>query len=159
MDDDDWYGPDFVRDLLLARRYSGAQVVGCFAEFNFLQPQWITTRRPDPSEIYRPLVAGGTMLIDRGFLRSIGGFRNTLKYVDAQLLTAVRAAGGAIYRTHGLGYVLRRGNHGHTWDPGMGYFVSGQRVAAQWRGFRPSALLEPAAADQPTRQTAATVSR
>ena len=28
MDDDDWYAPDFVADLLRARAYSGADLVG-----------------------------------------------------------------------------------------------------------------------------------
>ena len=28
MDDDDWYAPDFVADLLRARAYSGAELVG-----------------------------------------------------------------------------------------------------------------------------------
>ncbi|WP_284226639.1 hypothetical protein, partial [Klebsiella pneumoniae] len=35
-DDDDWYGPDFVTDLLLARAYSGADVVGCPPEFIYV---------------------------------------------------------------------------------------------------------------------------
>jgi glycosyltransferase involved in cell wall biosynthesis len=149
MDDDDWYAPDFVLDLLLARGYSGAQVVGCFAEFVFLEPLWTTTRRPKPSEVYTSHVAGGTMLIDRGAFRSLGGFRDTVKYVDANLLSAVIASGGTIYRTHGLGYVLRRGRHGHTWDPGLGYFLTGRRVSRQWRGFRPSRLVEADSGDHP----------
>ena len=36
MDDDDWYGPDFVADLLLARAYSGAEMVGTPAEMHYL---------------------------------------------------------------------------------------------------------------------------
>ena len=65
-------------------------------------------RRGHPSELYATFVAGGTMMVDRSMLREVGGFRSVRKYVDAQLLAAVRAAGGAIYRTHGLGYLLRR---------------------------------------------------
>ena len=38
MDDDDWYGPDFAADLVLARGYSGADVVGCPPELTFLEP-------------------------------------------------------------------------------------------------------------------------
>ena len=151
MDDDDWYGPDFMLDLVLAHGYSGAQVVGCFSEFTFLQPLWLTTRRPAPSEIYTRLVSGGTMLVERGVLRALGGFRHTIKHVDAGLLSAVAAAGGSIYRSHGLGYVLRRGAQGHTWDPGMGYFVTRDRGQEQWRGFRPSSLLEPVQEDLPVR--------
>ncbi|MGA9748872.1 MAG: glycosyltransferase, partial [Nocardioides sp.] len=149
MDDDDWYGRDFVSDLLLARRYSGADVVGTPPEFTFVEPLWLTVRRQDATEAFRPVVAGGTMLIDRGALVAVGGFRETRKYVDAGLLRAVVDAGGTVYRSHGHGYVLRRGGQGHTWDPGLGYFVGRKLSWQQWRGFRPSPLLEPDDEDRP----------
>lgn len=151
MDDDDWYGPDFLADLVLARQYAGADLVGCSSEFTYLAPLQLTTRRADPSEVYAPWVAGGTILIERGLLRAVGGFRSTRRYVDAALLDAVRASGAVIYRGHGLGYVLRREGQGHTWDPGMEYFVnSGSRAAEQWPGFRPSLVLRPDPADEPS---------
>ena len=151
MDDDDWYGPDFVADLLMARGYSGADVVGCSAEFTFLQELGLTTRQALPTEVYRPLVAGGTIMVDRGAFDAVGGFRHTVKYVDAGLLGAVRDSGGSTYRAHGLGYVLRRGATGHTWDPGVGYFLTSERAAEQWRGFHPSALLRADEVDRPRR--------
>jgi hypothetical protein len=142
MDDDDWYGPDFVSDLLMARRYSGGDVVGTPPEFSFVEPLSVTVRRKDATEVYTSVVAGGTLMIAPDTLAAVGGFRNTRRHVDAQLLSAVRLAGGTIYRTHGHGYVLRRGASGHTWDPGLGYFVSRSKTMHQWRGFRPSPLLE-----------------
>ncbi len=149
MDDDDWYGRDFVADLLLARSYSGADVVGTPPEFTYVEPLRTTVRRQDATEAYRPIVAGGTMLVDRGTFTAVGGFRETRKFVDAGLLAAVRDAGGTVYRSHGHGYVLRRGAQGHTWDPGLGYFVSRRLSWHQWRGFRPSPLLDPDEADRP----------
>ena len=149
VDDDDWYGRDFVADLLLAREYSGADVVGTPPEFTFVEPLWLTVRRQDATEAYRPVVAGGTMLMDRGTVAAIGGFRETRKFVDAGLLRAVTDAGGSIYRTHGHGYVLRRGAQGHTWDPGLGYFVGRKLSWHQWRGFSPSPLLDPDDEDRP----------
>ncbi len=142
MDDDDWYGPDVVADLLLARHYSGAELVGMPAELVYLEPIRTTVRRRGPSENFGAVVAGGTMTIDRGLLREVGGFRSVPRHVDARLLEDVRAAGGRVYRTQGLGYVLRRTAGGHTWDTGLGYFLTRQSLADQWRGFRPSELLE-----------------
>ena len=153
MDDDDWYGPDFVSDLLLARDYTGADVVGCPPELMFVEPLWVTVRRRDATEQYRPVVAGGTMMVSRDAFGAVGGFRDTRKYVDANLFRAVRAAGGTIYRSHGLNYLLRRQAGGHTWEPGLGYFVSRGRSWQQWRGFRPSPLLELDPTDQPERTT------
>ncbi|HET6652578.1 MAG TPA: hypothetical protein VFH10_08050 [Nocardioides sp.] len=149
MDDDDWYGRDFASDLLLARAYSGADVVGTPPEFTYVEPLGTTVRRQDATEAFRPIVAGGTMLVDRGTFTAVGGFRETRKFVDAGLLAAVREAGGTVYRSHGHGYVLRRGAQGHTWDPGLGYFVSRKLSWHQWRGFRPSPLLEPDEVDLP----------
>ena len=149
MDDDDWYGRDFVTDLLLARAYSGADVVGTPPEFLYVDPLGITVRRRDATERYRSVVAGGTMLLSRDVLAGVGGFRPLRRYVDAGVLQAVTAAGGSIYRTHGHGYLLRRGGAGHTWDPGLGYFVSRSRTLGQWRGFHPSPLLDADPADRP----------
>jgi hypothetical protein len=153
MDDDDWYGPDFVSDLLLARGYSGADVVGCPPEFMFVEPLWVTVRRRDATEQYRPVVAGGTMMVSREAFGAVGGFRDTRKYVDANLFRALRAAGGTVYRSHGLNYLLRRRSGGHTWEPGLGYFVSRARSWQQWRGFRPSPLQEDDPTDRPVRTT------
>ena len=150
MDDDDWYGPDFVTDLLLARAYSGAELVGTPSEMHYLVPEDVTVRRGHQAELYAHFVAGGTMLIDRGLLRSVGSFRSVRKYVDAQLLHAVGQAGAAIYRTHGLGYLLRRNASGHTWQVDMDYLLDPVRVAEIRPGFAPSRLLEYDQSERPS---------
>ena len=63
MDDDDWYGPDFLTDLLLARHYSGADVVGMTAEYVHLEAIDRTVRRTDESERAAKFVAGGTIMV------------------------------------------------------------------------------------------------
>ncbi len=149
MDDDDWYSRDFVADLLRARAYSGAEVVGMPAEVHYLTEQGVTVRRGHRTECPARFVAGGTMLLDRPLLREVGGFRAVRKYVDAQLLAAVTAAGAAIYRTHGLGYVLRRNPTGHTWQVDADYLLDPARVAGTAEGFAPSRLLDVDPADLP----------
>ncbi|RYB93928.1 hypothetical protein EUA93_05890 [Nocardioides oleivorans] len=153
IDDDDWYAPDAVHDLLMARRFSGADVVGMPSEFVFLHGndarEAITVRRKHPSEVFARFVAGGTLLLDRGLLRSLGDFRRVRKFVDAQLLAGVEAAGGRIYRTHGLGYILRRTGDGHTWVRDDEEFRRPDIVASEWPGFRPSLALEVDPVDRP----------
>lgn len=146
MDDDDWYSPDAVADLLRARAYSGAEVVGMPAEFHYLTEPDLTVRRGHTAEVYARFVAGGTLMIDRSLLREVGGFRAVRRYVDAQLLAGVTAAGGTIYRTHGLGYLLRRNPGGHTWQVDLDYLLDAARVHSHWDGFHPSRLV---AADTP----------
>lgn len=149
VDDDDWYAPDAVHDLLMARRFSGADVVGMPSEFVYLHRDDLTVRRVHPSEIFARFVAGGTLLMDRGLLRSMGDFRRVRRFVDAQLLAGVEAAGGRIYRTHGLGYILRRTGEGHTWVRDDEEFRRPDIVASEWKGFLPSLALEVDPLDRP----------
>ncbi|GIH90035.1 hypothetical protein Psi01_06650 [Planobispora siamensis] len=141
-DDDDWYGPEHLSDLLLARSYAGADIVGTAAEFFYLEPLNLTVRRTDySSEVWSDHVAGGTILLDRDRFREAGGFPGLPAGVDAAFLKAAHGAGARVYRAHGLGYVLRRSvSAEHTWRLSLAHFL---RVASnQWRGFRPSLILE-----------------
>ena len=137
MDDDDWYSPHTVHDLLMARRISGADLVGAAAEFVYLAELDTTVRRTDPSEVFTDWVAGGTMTVSRDLLRELGWFRPVRRWVDAQLLQMVLASGGSVYRTHGLNYVLRRNATGHTWETEAETFLEAGTVLQQWQGFRP----------------------
>ncbi|MFI9588895.1 family 2 glycosyl transferase [Nonomuraea sp. NPDC052265] len=148
-DDDDWYGPDHLADLLMARSYAGADVVGTTAEFFYLEPLRATVRRTTfasgaayPSEVWADHVAGGTILLQRAKFREIGGFPALPRAVDLEFLKAAQKIGARTYRTHGLGYVLRRAlTDEHTWQLPLAHFV---RIATnQWHGFRPSLLMDP----------------
>ena len=149
MDDDDWYSRDHVADLLLARHYSGADLVGTTAEFVYLHELDRTVHRAARSERTARFVAGGTMMIERGLLNELGGFRQSRRYVDASLLASVHAAGGSVYRTHGLGYVLARRASGHTWEADPDFFLAAEQASGHWAGFTPSQLLDPDDVDLP----------
>ena len=114
--------------------YSGAELVGMPDDVYYLEPTDETVRLGQPSEVYRQFVAGGTLMVDRGLLHEVGGFRTVRRHVDAELIAAVRAAGGATYRTHGLGYVLRRTDAGHTWQADLDDLRA--RAAQVTPGFR-----------------------
>ena len=115
IDDDDFYGPEHVWDLVTARMYSGAQIVGKALDHIYLAAQDRTVFRPTyAAEKYADFVAGGTMLISQGDLRSVGGWRPVPKSVDRALLDRVAQHGGLIYRTHGRGYIyVRHGDVRH----------------------------------------------
>ena len=135
MDDDDWYDPEFVADLLRARAYSGADLVGCPDELYHLVEQDCTIHRRHPGERYTHWVAGGTLLLSRGLLREVGGFAPVPRHVDRHLLDALAAAGATVYRTHGLGYVLRRNPSGHTYDADLDAILDPSRLIARWPGL------------------------
>lgn len=115
MDDDDLYGPEHIWDLVLARQYSGAEIVGKALDWVHIVAEDVTVFRPTyPAEKYARFVAGGTILISRGDLAEVGGWRPVPKSVDRALLDRVLDNGGLVYRTHGLGYVYVRRPSGHT---------------------------------------------
>ncbi|MGX7673379.1 glycosyltransferase [Plantactinospora sp. DSM 117369] len=161
FDDDDSYAAEHVWDLVLARHYSGATLVGKGSEFVHLETRGVTLRRPSgTAESDCQVVAGGTILIARGDLEAVGGWRPVPRSVDLGLLDRVRRDGGGIYRTHPLGYVYHRRATGHTWDPGEGYFLDS--ASAYWPGL-PAEVLgevdEPPGRPAPDQRTGSAAAR
>jgi hypothetical protein len=110
-------------------------VVGKGAEFVYLVPRDVTVRRRMASEIYDGYVAGGTILLGRGDLEAVGGWRPVQRSVDRALLERVLAAGGLVYRTHGFGYIYARHHEGHTWDVSLDHFD--RDPVRRWTGLPP----------------------
>jgi len=146
-DDDDWYSPEFLADMTLASSYTGAELVGCHAQFVYLAQIDLTIYRPARSEFMSRSISGGTFVMERSTLDSVGGFPSVSRHVDAALLDSLSAAGARIYRTHSLGYALHRRATGHTWNQPVTYFL--RRATLQWRGLRFSAFIDPAASPLP----------
>ncbi|MEV4759700.1 glycosyltransferase [Micromonospora sp. NPDC049559] len=139
FDDDDTYSTEHVWDLVLARHYSGATLVGKGTEFVHLEEAGITVRRSSGvPEADGELVAGGTMLLAKGDLEAVGGWRPVPRSVDYGLIERLRQAGATIYRTHPLGYVYHRRTTGHTWDPGQQYFLDSAHT--RWEGIPADAI-------------------
>ena len=118
-DDDDLYSTTHVMDLLRARHYSGAMVVGKAAEFIYLQGSDVTVRRHQaPWEIFSPTIAGSTLTMARDDLLSVGGWDAVPTREDASLIEKIRRVGGTSYRTAGFGFLVVRGmaSGGHAWD-------------------------------------------
>ena len=134
MDDDDYYGSNHLWDLVLARMYSGAQVVGKALDWIYLEGEDTTVFRPTyAAEKYSFFVAGGTILISRADLDGVGGWRPVTKSIDRALLESVKQAGGLIYRTHGLGYMYVRHLAPHTASVASEHFLS--KTERTWPGL------------------------
>lgn len=135
LDDDDCYGPEHVWDLVLAREYSGARLVGKGIEFVYLAASGQTLHcRSGRGEAYRASsLAGGTLLLSRRDLARVGGWRDVPRGVDTALVNAVLRRGGGVYRTHGAGYILVRHGQGHTWPESEARFLAkADRIIPGW---------------------------
>jgi Glycosyl transferase family 2/Glycosyl transferases group 1 len=133
MDDDDWYGPEHLWDLMLALEYSGAELVAKGAEFVYLQDLDLTIRRfVGKGESWNRTVAGGTLTITKDDLKTLGGWPPLAHGVDVYLIEDLSRAGGRPFRTHGFGYVYRR-HASQTWAKDVDYFL--RQSDSQWRGL------------------------
>ena len=134
MDDDDWYGTEHLSDLVLAAGYSGADLVGKGSEFVYLEGSDVTLRRGlGAGEAPSHTISGGTMLVRAAVLREVCGWRGVPRGVDVALIDDVARAGGAIWRTHPFGYLLRRTMGSHTWRVDDNYFL--RQAYQQWKGL------------------------
>ncbi|WKZ81680.1 MAG: methyltransferase domain-containing protein [Acidimicrobiia bacterium] len=133
MDDDDWYGAEHLADLLIAHRFSGADIVGKPAAWLHLEATDQTALRPTwVPERFQRHVAGGTMFMRREVVTRLG-FERRHKSVDVSLYRRARDAGCSMYVTHAFGYVLVR--HGdHTWKVEDGEMLAGTEHL--WEGRR-----------------------
>ena len=134
VDDDDHYAPEHVWDLVLARMYSGAQLIGKALDWIHIEADDVTAFRPTyPAESYATFVAGGTMLISKADLLEAGGWRPVPKSIDRALIEQVKRIGGLVYRTHGLGYVYVRHGDAHTAIVSNEHFLT--ENVRQWPGL------------------------
>jgi hypothetical protein len=142
MDDDDWYGPHHLTDLLLAHAYSSASLVGLADHYVYLAHRDLTVRDvAHGTERPASRVSGGTLSIARDDLLAVGRWRPVRRAVDRCLIQAVKASGGHLYAIHDQGFCLFRGTGDHTWDPGDNHFVA--RDPMKWPGFVPPPQLDP----------------
>jgi hypothetical protein len=140
-DDDDWYGPEFLADGLLAMDYAGADLVGCLHQYIYLEHINLTIRRPGGnSERFTRQISGNSLLMGRNVFGEAGGFPPIPRNVDTGLLRSIESAGGRIYRTHGMASMVNRRESGHTWHQPLTVFL--RASTRQWRGFQPGALME-----------------
>lgn len=120
VDDDDYYGPEHLRDLVDAAIETNADVVGRAMNYVFLEPLSITVRRFAPHgtqavELWSDWVCGGTILVKRKAAEAVGWFGSGTTAVDRYLLSGVTEKGGKIWRTFGAGYIYRRSFTFHTY--------------------------------------------
>ena len=120
MDDDDYYGPEHLRDLLDAALDTGADVVGRAMNYVYLEPLDLTVRRYSSYgtravELWSDWVCGGTILAKRDIAEAAGWFGDGNTAVDRFLLSGVTNNGGKIWRTFGAGYIYRRTFTFHTY--------------------------------------------
>ncbi|MFE4080488.1 glycosyltransferase [Paenarthrobacter sp. YIM B13468] len=116
MDDDDYYGPDYLRDQVNALQYSGADVVGKLAHFMFISSRNAAVYRFGHMEHrFSHMVMGPTIMAKRSVFEE-HPFEDRSRGEDTAFLNAVTQAGGKIYSSDRYNYYQLRSGSGHTWN-------------------------------------------
>jgi len=115
MDDDDYYGPNYLADQVNALMYSGAEVVGKLAHFMYIASRNAALLRFDHMEHrFSHMVMGPTIMARREIFEQ-HPFEDRSRGEDTQFLKAVVDSGGRIYSSDRYNYYQHRGGSGHTW--------------------------------------------
>jgi len=114
-DDDDWYGPEYLADLVATQQATAAAVAGKHSYFAYLDGSDETIVR-FPRHDFRDcsFLAGGTLLIDRAALGNIR-FPDVNLGEDRALLAACVDAGLRVFASDPFSYVQLRGAT-NTWS-------------------------------------------
>lgn len=126
MDDDNFYGPQFLADLVDAFRYSGAGITGKWCHYVWLSStKAVVLRFPDHEHRFGNRVQGGAMLFDADVVRSLR-FSDIPRRVDSDILDRAQAEGIGIYSADPYNFVSIRSTdrHSHTWTVADSVFLT-----------------------------------
>jgi hypothetical protein len=135
IDDDDWYSPVFITDMVGALEYSGAAIVGKAAAFVRLRDgRFVLLRTKSYREVDH--VVGPTITAHRWAWESVR-FPNRFERVDSKFLQAARSAGLRVVSHHPWDFCVIRHDRGHSWTASDDYFLStGSLVDLDWKDIR-----------------------
>ena len=109
MDDDNYYAPEYLADLVDAFEYSDAGIVGKAAHYTYLSARGMMILRfPKREHRYTTLVQGGTLTMLREVWRELR-FEDLAQGEDTTLLRAADAHGVRCYSADRFNYVSVRG--------------------------------------------------
>ena len=129
MDDDDYYGENYLSDMMLAADFSGAEILGKGTYFVHMKAGNITALRSVASQHeFTDFVAGATLTGRREVLREIR-FPDCIRGEDSSLLAKASKAGCRIYSADAFNMLVVRGtdHQRHTWDIGDSDFLKNCR--------------------------------
>lgn len=127
MDDDNYYAPHYLSDLVRAFSWTDAQVVGKWAHYVHIGDDSGPTllRFADAEHQFTRLVQGGTILTPREVAATLR-FEPLPRRVDTTFLDKVRAQGGRVYSGDRFNFISTRTQDatGHTWGVSTAHLLS-----------------------------------
>jgi spore maturation protein CgeB len=116
MDDDDFYYPNYVSDMLLPFSYTDAELIGKQEAYCYIEPMGKTVLlSPGRLHCHTEFVRGPTFVARRSLFDKFK-FVDKTRGADTELLRTLAAEGAQIYSADSFNFVQFRGNAvDHTW--------------------------------------------
>lgn len=118
MDDDDFYGAHYLEDLVNAKMYSGADIVGKASSYIHFESKNATILSYGASENrFTNFVRGATLTADRDLFLAVP-FQDLHRSEDSTFIREVIGTGGSVYAADRFNFWVRRSankDH-HTWS-------------------------------------------
>lgn len=128
VDDDDFYGPYYLRDQIDALEFSGAELVGKQAHFvHLLGADLLALRFPEREHRFTDFVMGPTLLTSRSTAQALR-FPEVGLGEDSAFLRSVISEGGRVYSASRFEFAQVRGGASHTWGASDYEILASARV-------------------------------
>lgn len=119
FDDDNYYAPHYLTDLMHAFKYTNADIVGkrcCFVYFK--DTKELAMRHPGNEYIYTNILSGGALVINKEVFQQCGFFGNPAKGTVTRFLKKCVNNGFRVFSADRFNYVYLRESSGlnHTWN-------------------------------------------
>ncbi|KPV45115.1 glycosyltransferase [Alicyclobacillus ferrooxydans] len=141
FDDDDYYAPRYLSEIMRAFRRTNADVVGKMAIYTYLQHRKLLLRLyPKRENRYINRVAGATITFKKSVFQ-FAKFPNASVGEDIRFQQRCRAHGFKVYSTSRYNFVSvrRQNNIGHTWKVSDKHLIKNSRIVAKTVDYRPFA--------------------
>lgn len=116
IDDDDFYGSNYLLDEVNALRFSGADLVGKEAAYMYLSElDVLLLRKPDREHRFTQFVSGPTLLGTAALFKE-HRFADRTTGEDSQFLADIARKGAAIYSSDRFNFIQVRRGANHTWE-------------------------------------------
>lgn len=138
FDDDDYYAPEYLTDMLHVFQKTKADVVGKRSVFSYLQnKRLLIVRFPNQENKFTRLIAGGTISFKKSIFNQVN-FADITVGEDVTFLRNCLQKGLKIYSSNKFNYVyIRRNNQQHTWKTSDRYLLKTGKVVAYTNQFVP----------------------
>ena len=138
FDDDNFYGANFISDLMLPFEYTEASVIGKYTYYAFMEGQnALALRYPGCEHMYVTLLSGSALIADRKLFEELR-FPDQNRGEDTQFLRDAVARGFKLYSADRFNYVVRRAAsvEEHTWKISQAEFLRHCEIVAYLEDFR-----------------------